>query len=167
MCGSALWRETSTMSKIIALAPTRPARMSSKLKEAIRLRVEDGVTINIACAKAGISPQGWFKAMKRPHVRDFLADMQAKFVASADAKRSHLKAQAIEVARDLLMNSKSEAIRARMVEFILADAKVSPVAVHIDARQDRGGYEYARPGAQVVEIIEPPEAAGQPDPAQS
>jgi hypothetical protein len=33
------------------------------------------------------------------------------------------------------MNSKSEAIRARMVEFFSADAKVSPVAVHIDARQ--------------------------------
>lgn len=166
MCCVADGRDTPTMSKIITLAPKRPARMSSKLKEAIRLRVEEGMTITAACAKAGMSPQGWFKAMKRPDVQDYLADVQEKFVASAEAKRSHLKAQAIEVARDLLLNSKSEAIRARMVEFILADAKVSPVAVHIDARQDRGGYEYARPGAQVVEILQPGEAAAQVDPTE-
>ena len=45
-----------------------------------------------------------------------------------------------------MMNSKSEAIRARMVEFLASDAKVSPVAVHVDARQVAApGYVYQRP----------------------
>ena len=57
---------------------------------------------------------------------------------------------------DLMLNSKSEAIRAQMVEFFASDAKVSPVSVHIDARQ-AGGYEFIRPGQQVVEIKGSPE----------
>ena len=43
-----------------------------------------------------------------------------------------------------MLNAKSEAIRARMAEFLAADARVSPVAVHVDARQVHG-YEYERP----------------------
>lgn len=139
--------DNGRMSQVVSIAPKRPARISSKLREAIRLRVEEGLSIAEATEKAGISRAGWHKAMKRPEVRDLFAEVQASFVASADAKRALYRARALEVALDLMLNAKSESIRARMCEFLAADAKVSPVAVHVDARtiQPAGGYYYPRP----------------------
>lgn len=103
-----------------------------------------GLSITDACARAGLSPQGWHKAVKRSAVRDYLEQVQHQFVLSADAKRVLYRAQAFEVALDLMRNAKSEAIRARMCEFLASDAKVSPVAVHIDARAT-SGYTYVKP----------------------
>lgn len=133
------------MSQFLAIAPKRPARLSQKLRESIRLTVVEGLSIMAACERAGMSRQGYHKAMKRAEVRDHLRMVQQDFVETADAKRAYLKARALEVALDLMLNSKSEAIRARMVEFLASDAKVSPVAVHIDARQPFAGYVYKRP----------------------
>jgi hypothetical protein len=90
--------------------------------------------------------------MKRPAVRDYLESVQRRFVTGTDANRALYKARALEVAVDLMFNAKSEAIRARMAEFLAGDGKVSPVSVHIDARQNRGGYEFVRPGQRIVEI---------------
>ena len=133
------------MEKILTLAPKRSARMSQKLRDAIRRHVTEGLSIVAASAAAGISRQGFHKALKRPEVRDHLKAVRLDFIEGAEAKKAFLKAQAFEVALDLMMNSKSEAIRARMVEFLAGAAKVSPVAVHIDARQAPGGYVYTRP----------------------
>jgi hypothetical protein len=133
------------MSKVITLALQRPVRMSQKLRDAIRLHETEGLSVTDACMKAGVSRAAWYKAMKRPAVLDVVRGVRRDFIESADAKKAFLKIKALEVAFDLMMNSKSEAIRARMVEFFAADAKVSPVAVHIDARQAPGGYVYKRP----------------------
>lgn len=140
------------MSNLITLAHKRPARMSQKLRDAIRLHETEGLSVTDACAKAGVSRAAWYKAMKRPEVQEAIRAMRRDFIEAADAKKAFLKIKALEVAFDLMMNSKSEAIRARMVEFFAADAKVSPVAVHIDARQASvpQGYVYKRPG-QVIE----------------
>lgn len=133
------------MSQIITLAPTRPARLSHKLQEAIRLTVVEGLSIVDACKRTGLSRQGYHKAIKRPAVRDYLQDVQRRFVADVDVKRAYLKARAFDVALDLMLNSKSEAIRARMVEFLASDAKVSPVAVNIDVRQPEPHFGYTYP----------------------
>lgn len=134
------------MSKLIALPP-RPARLSAKLRCAIEAHVTQGLSIAAACEQAGMSRAGYHKAMQRPAVRDYLETVQARFVGDVKAKRALYQARALEVALDLMMNSKSEAIRARMVEFLASDAKVSPVAVHVDARQVQAapGYVYQRP----------------------
>ena len=133
------------MSQVIALPP-RPARLSAKLRAAIELRVVEGLTITEACHKAHMSSQGWHKAMKRAAVRDCLEEVQNRFVGDVKAKRALYQARAFEVALDLMLNSKSEAIRAHMVEFLAGDAKVSPVAVHVYARQVAPtGYIYQRP----------------------
>jgi hypothetical protein len=134
------------MSQIIALPP-RPARLSAKLRAAIEVHVTEGLSIVAACEKTGMSRAGYHKAMKRAAVRDYLEEVQARFVGDVKAKRALYQARALEVAMDLMMTSKSEAIRARMVEFLASDAKVSPVAVHVDARQVQQpqGYIYTRP----------------------
>ena len=140
-----------TMAPVFAL-PALPARLSAELRTAIEARVTEGLSIVEACAKAGLSRAGWHKAMKRPAVRDHLEEVQRRFVTESEAKRSLYRAKAFEVALDLMLNAKSEAVRARMAEFLAGDGKAPQVAVHIDARQERGGYEFVPPGSRLVEI---------------
>lgn len=137
------------MSKIITLAHQRSARMSKKFREVLRLHEIEGMSVTDACAKVGYSRAAYYKARKNPGVLELIRDLRRDLVESIDAKKAYLKGKALEVALDLLLNSKSEAIRARMVEFLASDAKVSPVAVHIDARQaaQQNGYTYVRPPA--------------------
>ena len=138
------------MTNLSVVAP-RPVRLRAALRLAIDLRVTKGMTIAAVCEEAGMSPQGYHKAMKRPVVRDYLQTVQMEFIASVESEKAMYKARACEVGMDLMLNSKSEAVRARMVEFFASDGKVSPVSIKINARQTRG-YEYASPGQQIVEI---------------
>lgn len=80
-------------------------------------------------------------------VKEVIRELRRELVEAADAKKAFAKPRAIEVGIDLMEKSKSEAVRARMVEFFGGDAKVSPVAVHVDARQfsQPTGYSYMRP----------------------
>ncbi|MFP5481143.1 MAG: hypothetical protein ACLGIE_15870 [Alphaproteobacteria bacterium] len=137
------------MAKIITLAHQRPARMSKKFREVLRLHEIEGMSVTDACAKVSYSRAAYYKACKNPAVKELLRDLRRELVESADAKKAFLKFKALEVAFELMTTSKSEAIRARMVEFLASDAKVSPVAVHIDARPPaaNAGYVYPRPRA--------------------
>lgn len=134
------------MSKILTLAQKRPARMSQKVRAALEAMVTEGRNITQAAEAAGMSRNGLHKALKRAEVRAYLEERQKRFIADMDGKRALYKAQALEAALDLMLNSKNESIRARMIEFLASDAKVSPVAVHIDARSVQPvGYQYRRP----------------------
>lgn len=89
-----------------------------------------------------------------PHVQELYEDLKLAYILNAEAKRGLLKARALEVAEDLLLNSASDQVKARMVEFLAGEPKSGP-SVAVQVNVDRGGYEYARPGAQVVEIRQP------------
>ena len=131
----------------VSSTASRPSRLSEKLRRAIEVKITTGATINDACARAGISPQGYHKALRRPSVRDYYEEVQRRFVAESDQMRAHAKAVAITVALDLMKNAMSEAIRARMAEFLAGDGKAPAVAVNIDARQatPRTVYTFVRP----------------------
>lgn len=46
-----------------------------------------------------------------------------------------------------MMEASSESVKARVIEFLTSDAKVSPVSVNIDARSVQPvGYQDRRPG---------------------
>ncbi len=125
--------------------------MSVKLRTAIDLRVTKGLTIKDACIEAGMSEAGFHKAMKRPAVRDHLQEVRLRFITEVDASKAIYKARAFEVAADLMENAESETIKMRAIEFLANEGKTAnSVNVHVDARQ--GGYEYVRPGQQLVEI---------------
>ena len=142
------------MSTLVPITPQKP-RLSTKLRNAIDLHVRGGKTIKDACATAGMSTAGYHKAMKRPAVTDYLEEVQQRFVTEVESSKAVYKARALEVALDLMLNAKSETIKARMVEFLAGDGKGPQVAVHVDARrQEPKGYQFLRPGQQVVEIVE-------------
>lgn len=91
--------------------------------------------------------------MKQPHVQEAMQAAKAAYIARSTEKRELLKAYAIEVAEQLLADDQPAQVRARMVEFLAGEPKPS-ASVAVQVNVDRGGYEYARPGAQVVEIID-------------
>ncbi len=139
------------MSNVHHLPAPKP-RISAKVRAAVEFRVREGKSIADAAKAAGLSKNGLVKALKRPAVQDLVQDLQRAFVAEVEASRAIYKVRALEVALDLMLNAKSEAVRARMVEFLAGDGKAPQVAVHVDARQVGGGYEYPPPGSRVVEI---------------
>ena len=142
------------MSHIAPATPPKP-RLSAKLRQAIELRVRGGKQIKEACQEAGLSQSGWHKAMQRPAVQEHLQAVQERFVTELEARRTAYKAEALEAARHLMMTAKSEAVRARMIEFLAGDGKAPQVAVNIDARQQSPKtYDFARPGQEVVTIID-------------
>lgn len=129
----------------------RPTRMRAALRQAIQLRIIEGKTVVAACYEAGMSPQGYHKAMKRPEVQEYYQDVQIKFVESIESDKPINLVRAYQAGIDLLMNSKSDAVRARMVEFFLAEKKASAVVINNNVSPK--GYEYARPGQRVVDIV--------------
>lgn len=96
-----------------------------------------------------MSRQGLAKALGRPVVSDLQDAERLRFIAEADGMLAWAKARAIEVAMELMMTANSEAVRARMCEFLASDARAPSVAIHVDARQaaPATGYTYERPGA--------------------
>ena len=126
--------------------PPRQSRLSEKLRVAIHARVTQGMTITDACNKAGLSTAGWFKAMQRPAVAEYVQEVKAKFVAEADQMRAHAKTLAIAEAVKLMTSSKDEKIRARMAEFLAGDGKTPAVAVNVDMRHlPPANYTVTRP----------------------
>lgn len=114
----------------------------------------EGLSQTDAAKEAGLSRQGLSKALGRAAVRDLLEAEKARFIMEADGRRAWARARAFDVGMDLMMNAKSEAVRARMCEFFGSDAKVSPVSVHIDARQPASGYQYQRPTMTAAAEVE-------------
>jgi len=135
-----------------ATAPQKtPHRLSSRIRAAVEARVRLGMSIAAAAEAAGMSKNGFHQALKRAAVQAYLREVQAAFVAETDANRAVYRVRALEAALDLMLNAKSEAVRARMVEFLVGDGKAPQVAVHVGARTC-GGYEYIRPGERLIEI---------------
>lgn len=135
------------MSKIVSL-PKPKSRISPKVREAVAQMVRYGASQVTAAKAAGMSRQGLGKALKRPEVLDLMAQMRVNLVAEADNLRSVARLAAYETALDLMLNSKDERIKARMVEFLASDGKAPQVAVHVDARTiepPATGYRYTRP----------------------
>ena len=119
--------------------------MSQKLRAAINARETEGLTVAAACEKAGLSQAGYFAAMKRPAVQAYRQKVQAQLLTELASVRALCVAQAFKVGVDLMLNAKSETIRARMVELFAGDVKSAPVLVQIDTSHQSAGYSYPRP----------------------
>jgi hypothetical protein len=132
------------MTKQLAQSP-RPVRMSQKLRAAIEARETEGLTVAAACEKAGLSQAGYFAAMKRPAVQAYRQKVQTQLVTELASLRALAVALALKTGMDLMLNAKSEAIRARMIELFAGDAKGAPVVLQVDARQQSAGYTYPDP----------------------
>jgi hypothetical protein len=96
--------------------------------------------------------------MKRPEVRDHYQAVQIEFVESIESDKPLNLARAYETGIDLMKNSKSDAVKARMVEFFLAEKKMPPQITINNTLQSKG-YEYVRPGQRIVDVLDAEEVA--------
>ena len=148
---------TRTPTQQRGAAPLRNAptpRISAGVKEAIRLRVEKGLTITQACAQAGISVSGWFKAHTNASVQAYHDEQQRKFIQSVDGLKAIHKARAYEVAGRFLDDDQPDANKRWAVEFFTRDdapRKGDAPQVSVNIAQ---GYEFVRPGQRVVDLID-------------
>jgi len=142
---------TPTLSADSYRSPTMKRRISARVRDAVRLRVEKGYKCEDAARAAGLSSAGYYKAMNQPHVRAYAEALKMAYIERIQADKAILRAEALEVARDLLHNSPSDQVKARMVEFLAGEAK-SGASVNVQINNNSGGYEFVRPGQQIVEI---------------
>lgn len=141
--------------------PASPVRISAKIRQAMDLVARQGFSIVKACEEAGCSPAGYHKAMKREGVAKHFRELQERFILELDHSRAFAKRLAVDVGIDLMENSKSETVRARMVEFFLSDGKTSSVQVNLQNNVGGGGgYVYPPMGSRIVEVETPHEDAG-------
>lgn len=110
------------------------------------------MVISKACKKAGVSEAGYHKAMLRPAVIAHFEAVQAQFIQTIERRRAGYKARAYEVAAELMERGKNEATRMRAVEFFAGEGKVG-TQVNVALSVNPGGYEFVKPGQQVVEIV--------------
>lgn len=129
-------------------APKAP-RMRPALRKAVLLIAEQGRTQRDAAERAGMNEKSLSRALKRPEIANYLEYAKALAVCDADQLKGQAKAIAIRVGIDLLHDAKSEAVRARMVEFFAGETRQPSVAVQIN-NGPSGGYVYRRPDDQSV-----------------
>lgn len=160
MASRALFSHTCHMTKLADIPP-RPSRISPRVRAAVGFRVRENLSIANAAEKAGLSRNGFAKALKRTVVQDLIRDEQERMAQDVNHLRAVARHRALEVAREILENG-SENAKLRVIDLFLREGKAATeVNVSVDARQtDRGGYEYVRPGQRLVEVLEPESASG-------
>jgi len=97
-------------------------------------------------------------ARKKEHVKALIKQTEIDFIHEVEALKAPFKAQAFIVGNDLMRNAKSEAVKARMVEFFAGESKGSNVNVAVQVNNAPAkGYSYVRPGQTMVEITQEPD----------
>ncbi|MFV1593288.1 hypothetical protein VWZ88_12570 [Phaeobacter sp. JH20_36] len=132
--------------------PAKP-RISKKLRAAIDLYTTQRITKQSAAEQVGLAPSYLYSSLNKPHVRDYEQERFAQYIQDIEELKAPYKAEAFETAAELMRTAKSEAVRARMVEFLAGERKGNAVNVAVQVNnQAPTGYEYARPDQEVVVI---------------
>lgn len=94
--------------------------------------------------------------MNKPEVAKWAEELEAYYVEQADRLRRRYRADAIHHARKLMLQAKSEAVQARMVEFLARDPESASTSITINSGGGAVGvgYAYVPPGAQVVKVTD-------------
>lgn len=141
---------------IRAQPPSTKRRISAGIRKALTLRLEKAVTWAEAAEQSGMAQSSIYKAMTQDHVKEWYEEEKAKYCQRINEMEMAHKARALEVARELLDTSKSDTVRARMVEFFRGERAQNAVNVQINnSLPAPQGYEFIQPGAEVVTITSP------------
>lgn len=137
--------------------PEPPPAIRAKMRTAIAHLVDKCSTREEAAREAGVSQAGLYKALAKPEVAEYVEALNAWHIERSDAIRGRYRADAIAHAHHLMKNAKSEAVQARMVEFLASERKPDGPSVVINntVSATSNGYEYVPPGANVVRIDRP------------
>lgn len=98
------------------------------------------------------------RALAKPHIKAYVDTQKALFITDMLKLKERAKAIAIAQGIDLMHSAQSEAVRARMVELFAGEAKAAP-QFNVQINNDRGGYEFPRPGQRLVDITPVPDTS--------
>lgn len=118
-------------------------RISRKVNLALDALTQGAKTQRQAAEIANMHETTLCKALRKPHVIAAFNHKKKDVMGQATVLREVGRARAIQVAIDLLENAQSDAVRARMVEFLASEARSDAPVVQVNVAS--GGYEYKRP----------------------
>ena len=142
--------------KLLSRGP-QPPRMRPPLKEAVSLIIEKGITQREAARRVGMNETSLGRALAKPHIKAWIDNEKALFLTDMLKLKDRAKAIAIATGIELMHSATSEAVRARMVELFAGEPKKAN-EINVQINNDRGGYEFVRPGSQLVEIKATPDS---------
>lgn len=133
---------------------TKP-RMRAALRKAIDLMATKGMGVGKAAEAAGMNASALSRALAREGVREALDLRKAQFCLDADKLEGMAKAMAIQTGIDLMLNSPSDQVKARMVELFRGGRGGPLVNISIPAAQEPAtGYRYQRPSPDQASGVE-------------
>lgn len=119
--------------------------MRAALRKAIDLMATKGMGVGKAAEAAGMNASALSRALARGGVREALEQRKAQFCLDADKLEGMAKAMAIQTGIDLMLNSQSDQVKARMVELFRGGSRGPLVNISIPAQEPTTGYRYQRP----------------------
>lgn len=148
-------KQDTSINKAGAAFPiyAKPPSMRAPLRKALRLIAEEGRTQRDAANKVGMDETALGRALRRPPIAAYLESLKALQTLDAAQMMGQAKAMAVRVGVELMHDAKSEAVRARMVEFFAGEGKQALVNVQVNAAAPHG-YAYKRPDTQSGAPIE-------------
>ena len=145
----------------------RKPRVSAKVRRAVDLIANDGLTQVEAARRASLHPVTLCRALKRPQVAALLDEAKALAALEADNLKGIARSLAIRTGIDLMRSSQSDQVKAKMVEFFAGEGRQPLVNIQLPAADEpASGYAYRRPQtigpdhASVVEdaqVVDPKE----------
>lgn len=139
-------------------------RKSPKVARAISVIATLGKSQREAAAIVGMNEDALSRALAQPHNRAALDEAKALACMESEALKPLARAIAIREGMDLMQNSPSHQVRARLVEFFAGEARQPLVNVNINQPEPATGYTYRRPdkssatdsqsGADDAQVIE-------------
>jgi hypothetical protein len=130
-------------------------RISPQIRAAIRDKVRKCITYDAAAKLHKIKPATLYAATRRENVQELEAQEEMAFLEEVTRLKAPLRVWAIQQARKLAAEAKSEAVRARMVEFLARMDEDKRPSINLTVENNlafSGDYAYVRPGQQVVTI---------------
>jgi hypothetical protein len=122
----------------------RSPRHAPKLREAIRLHVIEGLSPADAAKAAGMTADGFLKALGRDSVKALAAAMRAGFVQKIENALPLHRARALAAAAELVQKARNESVRLRACELILGGRPVPPPDEPVEPPEPQFTYEYVR-----------------------
>ena len=128
-------------------------RASPKVARAIDIIATTGITLRLAAGHAGMNESALSRALAQPHNKAALDERKALLCLEMDSLKPIARAIAYREGMDLMQNSPSHQVRARMVEFFAGEGKQALVNVQVNTNAPHG-YAYKRPDTQSDAPIE-------------
>jgi hypothetical protein len=109
---------TDTSPTHLHAKPLPPMAIRDKTRAAIALMIDELMTVDQAAGTAGVELPRLIAAIAKPDVQKYMEQLNQYHIDTKRARQDRYQVEATERAYHLMLNAKSEAVQARMVELL-------------------------------------------------